>query len=109
MKKDPQIYIQDMIEQIEFIQFELSHISKDEFFTRALYQNAFIRSLELIGEATKGIDDEYRALHPEIPWKSMAGMRDKLIHCYATIDLEEVWNTLSVDIGPLYTELKRLI
>ncbi|HJJ36783.1 MAG TPA: DUF86 domain-containing protein [Methanocorpusculum sp.] len=98
-----------MVEQIEFIQSGLAHISREEFFTRALYQNAFIRSLELIGEAAKGIDDDYRALHPEVPWKSMAGMRDKLIHCYATIDLEEVWNTLTVDIGPLYSELKHLL
>ena len=109
MKKNPQIYIQDMIDQIEIIRSELPFVSKEDFFARALYQNAFIRCLELIGEAAKGIDAEYRSLHPEVPWKQMAGMRDKLIHYYAAIDLDEVWNTLTVDIEPLYTELKRLL
>lgn len=98
-----------MIDQIEIIRSELPSVSKEEFFSRALYQNAFIRCLELIGEAAKGVDDEYRNLHPEIPWKQMAGMRDKLIHCYATVNLDEVWNTLTADIDPLYTELKRLL
>jgi uncharacterized protein with HEPN domain len=54
-------------------------------------QDALIRCLEVLGEATKRLSSETRTRNPEIPWRAMAGMRDVLIHAYDQIDLEEVW------------------
>lgn len=54
-------------------------------------QDALVRSLEVIGEATKRLSQDFRDLHPEVPWRAMAGMRDLLIHAYDRVDLEEVW------------------
>ncbi len=56
--------------------------------------SAVIRKLEIIGEAAKGIPEEVRLLHPQIPWKEMAGMRDKLIHFYFGVDHDLVWVTV---------------
>ena len=49
------------------------------------------RCLEILGEATKRLSPEFRRLHPDLPWRAMAGMRDVLIHAYDQVDLEEVW------------------
>ena len=54
-------------------------------------QDAVVRCLEVIGEATKRVSQDFRDLHPEVPWRAMAGMRDLLIHAYDRVDLEEVW------------------
>jgi uncharacterized protein with HEPN domain len=56
--------------------------------------NAVIRSLEVLGEATKHIPESFRRKHPEIPWTKMAGMRDVLIHDYMGVDLRTVWNVV---------------
>jgi uncharacterized protein with HEPN domain len=54
-------------------------------------QDAVVRCLEVIGEATKRLSQDFRDRHPEVPWRAMAGMRDLLIHAYDRVDLEEVW------------------
>jgi len=70
---------------------------------------AVVRALEIVGEATKRIPQEIRDLAPTIPWRSMAGSRDKLIHDYITVDLENVWHTIVVDLPLLDAELNSLI
>lgn len=54
-------------------------------------QDALVRCLEVIGEATKRLSQDFRDRHPEVPWRAMAGMRDLLIHAYDRVDLDEVW------------------
>jgi uncharacterized protein with HEPN domain len=70
--------------------------------------NAVIRSLEVMGEASKRIPDEVRAKHSDIPWKRMAGMRDKLIHEYVGVDLETVWDVIQEEIPPIRPLLEEL-
>jgi uncharacterized protein with HEPN domain len=65
--------------------------SEATFLAKDYLQDAVIRSLEIIGEATKRLSLEVRLLHPDLPWRAMAGMRDVLIHAYDQVDLEEVW------------------
>jgi uncharacterized protein with HEPN domain len=67
---------------------------------------AVIRALELIGEATKRIPSEIRDRYPDVPWRSMAGIRDKPIHDYLTVNLEVVWKTVTEDLPPLLGALR---
>ncbi len=70
---------------------------------------AVVRALEIVGEAAKRIPQDVRDLAPAIPWRSMAGSRDKLIHDYITVDVENVWHTVVVDLPLLEAELCSLI
>jgi len=72
-------------------------------------QDAVLRQLEIIGEATKQISEESRRKNPHIPWRSIAGMRDKLIHAYFKVDLKEVWRTARNDLPTLKTEIIRIL
>lgn len=65
--------------------------NEETFVARDYLQDAVIRCLEILGEATKRLSPEVRRLHPDLPWRAMAGMRDVLIHAYDQVDLEEVW------------------
>lgn len=58
----------------------------------SMCQSAVIRQLEIIGEATKRLSPEFRGNHPNVPWKDMAGLRDRLIHAYDDLDLDRIWD-----------------
>jgi len=65
--------------------------NEETFVAKDYLQDAVIRCLEILGEATKRLSPEFRCRHPDLPWRALAGMRDVLIHAYDQVDLEEVW------------------
>ncbi len=69
-------------------------------------QDAVVRNLEVIGEATKHLSDELRLSHPDIPWRDMAGTRDRLTHHYFGINQEIVWQIIAQDLPPLQSQIK---
>ncbi|WP_319508197.1 DUF86 domain-containing protein [uncultured Methanolobus sp.] len=89
------IHILDAINQIEEY---TTGVIYEEFLEKRLIQDAVVRQLEIIGEATKNLSSNTTEKNPHVPWKEIAGMRDKLIHVYFGVDLEEVWNTITKDI-----------
>ncbi len=70
---------------------------------------SLIRLLEIIGEAARGISPRFRDAHPELSWKSMIGMRDRLIHSYFDVNLDVVWETVTDDLPPLIAQIKKII
>jgi len=84
----------------------LENIAYDNFQKNRLLQDAVMRELEIIGEATKNLSEDFKNKFPDIPWRLMAGMRDKLIHGYFSVDVIEVWNTAKRDIIDLKKKLE---
>jgi uncharacterized protein with HEPN domain len=87
MKKDPLIYIEHIRTCISRIKEYTNGIDEEGFINNPLIQDAVIRNFEIIGEATKKLNDDFRAKYTAIEWKKIAGMRDKLIHDYIGVDL----------------------
>lgn len=87
MKKDNLIYIHHIRDCIRKINTYTKDISQDDFLNNSLVHDAVIRNFEIIGEATKKLSDDFRAKYPDIEWRKIAGMRDKLIHDYIGVDL----------------------
>jgi uncharacterized protein with HEPN domain len=102
-------YLQDMAENaakaLQFVQ----GMSGDDFLRDEKTFFAVIRALEIIGEAAKNIPDPIREKYPQIPWRDMAGMRDKLIHHYFGVDLKTVWKTVTRDLPLLYPRLEEIL
>jgi len=88
MKKDVNIFLSHILESIENIESFSKNISRNEFMKERFNQNAIVRELEIIGEASKNIPDDFKKEHSNINWKEIVGTRDKLIHHYFGVDLE---------------------
>ncbi len=71
-------------------------------------QDAIIRNIEIIGEAVKNIPEDSRNLYPNIPWKNMAGMRDKLIHHYFGINIDIVWDVVKTDLPEIIKKIEEI-
>ncbi len=107
MKKD-KAYLKDMLDAISDIEVFIGNINEAEFYKNKEKKYAVVRTLEIIGEATKNLSKELRAKHKEIPWKEIAGMRDKLIHWYFGIKWELVWETVKNKIPELKNQLSKI-
>ena len=99
--KDDSIYIDHILNSINRILDYISGKDRESFEADLVTQDAVVRQLEIIGEATKRVSKELRSKHPDIPWSDMAGMRDVLIHDYIDVDFGVVWKTASEDIPNL--------
>lgn len=108
MSKDPRVYLAHILECIDKIQRYTAR-GKRHFLRDALIQDGVLRNFEVIGEAAKRLDDAYRAAHPEIPWRAMAGLRDVLIHQYQGVDIPKVWGIVKNDLPGLRRAIEELL
>jgi len=106
--KDDSIYIDHILNSINRIIDYISGKDRQAFEADLVTQDAVVRQLEVIGEATKRVSKELRSKHPDIPWADMAGMRDVLIHDYIDVDLGVVWKTASENIPDLKALILKL-
>jgi len=109
MKRDYELYLKDIRDSMKAIEEFTDGMSFEEFKEDDKTSSAVLRKLEVIGEATKHIPEEIRKKKPQLPWKEMAGMRDRLIHSYFGIDYELIWKTIKKRIPEAKPLIKKIL
>ncbi len=105
MSFEPLAFVRHILDEVAYLRSASADLDASGFQSDATLQRAFVRSLEVIGEATKRLPPEFHASHPQVDWRGMAGMRDRLIHGYFGVDLELVWDV----VGSRIPELERVL
>lgn len=109
MSEEDKIYLKHILQAILKIEDYTNSISYNTFITTSLIQDGVVRQIEIIGEATKRLSGKIKEDYQSLPWKKIAGMRDKLIHGYFGVDLDAVWKTVKNDIPYLKSEIKKVV
>ncbi|WP_143962012.1 HepT-like ribonuclease domain-containing protein [Litoribacter populi] len=109
MQKNDLIFLYHVQGSIHKIQAYTNGISEGEFLSNSLIHDAVIRNFEIIGEASKYLSEELKRKHPQVQWKRIAGMRDKLIHGYFGVDLLAVWAVVTDILPGLDKEISQII
>ena len=107
--KDNLVYLRHIFDAISQVEEYLTKIGYEEFTKNRMIQDAVIREIEIMGEATKRLTEEIKEIYSDIPWKKIAGTRDKLIHDYFGVDIDAVWDTASKDLPDLKKQIKEII
>jgi len=108
-KGKPDVYLQDILENIQQIEAYLDDVNENEFYQNPEKQDAVLRRLEIIGEAVKHISDDIRDKYDEVPWRKIAGMRDIIIHEYFGVTLSMIWVVTQRDLPDLKSKIKDII
>jgi uncharacterized protein with HEPN domain len=110
MSKEPIEFLKHIRDESQFIlSFIDKGLTKDEFLNDELLKRAIVRSLEIIGEASKKIPVDFKLKWELISWKNMAGMRDRLIHDYMGINYSIVWDVIKNKIPELYIQISDVL
>uniref|UniRef100_A0A831ZYM9 DUF86 domain-containing protein n=1 Tax=Desulfacinum infernum TaxID=35837 RepID=A0A831ZYM9_9BACT len=104
-KRTDREFLSDILEAVRRIQSYTARMDYEAFLGGLKTQDAVVRNLEIIGEAAKKLSQEIRQKHSTISWKSMAGVRDRLIHHYFGITLDVVWEIVTADLGPVASQV----
>lgn len=107
--KDDKVFIMHILDEINFLLERRKDLSFERLVADETLKRAIIRSLEIIGEATKNISMDFRQKHIEVKWKELAGLRDKLIHYYFGINWERVWDILENVIPNLKEQIEKIL
>ncbi len=109
MLKDDRIYLDHILSSFAKAVQYVDGITYEQFQADEEKQDAIIRKIEVAEEATKRLSSEFRDKYDHLPWRAIAGMRDKLIHDYFDIDLDTVWETATKDIPKLLSEIELIV
>ena len=102
-------FLNDSKEAILRINVYVENLSYEEFLNDIKTQDAVVRNLEIIGEAIKNISEELKEKYPRVPWKDLAGVRDKLIHHYFGVNLDIVWNIVKKELPEIILQLEAIL
>ncbi len=102
------VFVKHMLMAIENIRKAVGNMDKEEFISNEIIREYVVRKIGIIGEAARHIPDDIREEHPEIPWKRIVGMRNKIIHAYFDVYWDAVWDVVTIDLPVLENNLRRL-
>ena len=107
--RNHQLYLKDIFEAMNAAQAFIKGMDLDAFAADDKTASAVVRKLEIIGEATKNVPEDIRQKYPQVPWRNMAGMRDRIIHRYFAVNYTIVWDTVKDHIPPLQSIIEQIL
>lgn len=108
-KRDYGTYVEDIIEHMTYAEDFIKNLTFEEFAKDKKTILSVTKCIEVVGEATKHIPDSIRDKYPEIPWRDLAGIRDRLVHGYFKVNLEIVWMTATQEFPELRPKMERVL
>jgi uncharacterized protein with HEPN domain len=102
-------YLEDILEAIETIEGYTSGLGSGSFAKNRMVVDAVVRNLEIIGEAAKNVPEEVQSNNPEISWKQMTALRNRIIHAYFGIDTEILWDIISKNLPETKPKIKMVL
>lgn len=102
------LYLRHILDSLNRIE-SYAAVGRETFLSTSHWQDAVIRQLEIVGEATKRLSPELVSKHPQVPWRRIAGLRDVLIHNYMGVDIHAVWEITQKDVPVLKNNVQRIL
>ncbi len=108
MTRDIEIFIEHILESINKIEEYSKSLSKEKLIKDSIIQDAIVRRIELVGEAAKNLPDDFKEKYFFIPWKEIIGTRDKIIHHYFGVNLDMIWEIITINIPDLKIKILKI-
>jgi uncharacterized protein with HEPN domain len=109
MKKDDLVYVGHMLETAKSAHSKVAGIDRAAFDADENLRLALAHLVQIVGEAAARVSNDFRAVHPEIPWRLIVGMRQKFVHDYIHVDYDIVWGVVTADLPPLIEQLATML